>query len=173
MIIALTGPIESILAFNKLTAGMWRADAVGWQNVMICLTYIRMKRSDTVTPFLQPKSWSSSGTHKASHNLLRQDYIKQGHHKLVTTTDPWGHLPLKIAMWLPVMFSVLLEAVCIPQHASAYKQMRMITTRQSVVRRYSSWKCSLYKCTTLKVDTTQNKLTLCFTFQQILNGENK
>lgn len=29
MIIALTGPIESILAFNKLTAGMWRVDAVG------------------------------------------------------------------------------------------------------------------------------------------------
>lgn len=29
MIIALTGPIESILAFNKLTAGMWCADAVG------------------------------------------------------------------------------------------------------------------------------------------------
>lgn len=28
-IIALTGPIESIFAFNKFTAGMWRLDAIG------------------------------------------------------------------------------------------------------------------------------------------------
>lgn len=53
IIIALTGPIENILAFNKLTAGMWCPDAVGCQNVMICLTYMRMKRPDVVTPFLQ------------------------------------------------------------------------------------------------------------------------